>query len=158
MSKIIKVAAVLFIIVVIILWITPSTMPDLPELYSLKRVEEKIILTLKSNPSDKVTYEKTLLNNRLEELTYISHNKNYDLILTCSLRYAATAGQLTQYLLSNNMKNETVSTVQFFKQQQKAINKLYAGKDSNDNWKFVHDDFNYLTIYSQKLLHTKTSA
>ncbi|OGC47742.1 hypothetical protein A2886_01815 [candidate division WWE3 bacterium RIFCSPHIGHO2_01_FULL_42_13] len=139
---------------IILLLLSPQTNPDFPELYKVKRLQEKIFFTLQSTPLRKVVYYRTLLNTRVQELQNLVKNRNYDYILSSSLRYSTTAGNLTELILQNDLSDQIPPTLEQFKSHQEIFRFLlidYPTED-NDSWKYLQDDINYLTIYSGFLL------
>src|SRR5258708_138441 len=79
--------------------------PNLGPLFQFKRLQEKFYLSLRNSPETKLDYQKTLLNNRAQELRYLVETKNYRYILTSSLRYSATAGNITNLIADAGLKD-----------------------------------------------------
>lgn len=128
--------------------------PNVPPLFALKRIQEKIFLNLKSDPQEKTDYMIFLLNNRLEELRQQVNAKNYDYILPSASRYSTLAGQITDLIIENNMTDKIDPIKQTFLKHQKLLNDLYVIYPKNtDNWewKYIQDDYNYLKLYLDKL-------
>lgn len=142
----------LLILAISILWSTRA-LPNSEELYDLKRLQEKIFLRLKTNSNDKINYYNMLLDERLNELVSLIENRQFDYILTSSLRYSTTAGLLTEMIINRQMNDSIPAVQKKFKKHQKIIKELDDSypKDENEEWKFIQDDYNYLTIYSQQL-------
>jgi len=140
-------------------------MPDSP-LYKIKRLEEKVFAKFLTNPSSQLSYDKTLLSNRLREIQYLVDNREYHEFYMSSLRYSTTAGDIANLIFSRNMNSEKKKTVTMFKDQQNEIkkligerdayNKLVPVKDERGEWGFLQDDINYLTIYMKKLSPSHT--
>lgn len=138
--------------------LSQTASPDFPPLFALKRIQEKAYLSLKSNPIDRLEYMRFLLDNRLEELSNIVKNKNYDYVLNSSLRYSTTAGQVTELIISNNLRNYVDPIKQQFSNHQKVLNDvyvLYPKNTDNVEYKYIEDDINYLDIYLGKLTEMK---
>jgi len=133
------------------LFLAPQAHPDFPPLYKVKRLEEKVIEKTKHTPQARADYDAQLLQNRLEDIQYVTSNKEYGLFLGVSLRYGATAGTLRNFILTNRLHSKNSSTIQLFKTQQASIQKLLSKKGDQEEWKFIQDDVNYLTIYQQGL-------
>lgn len=140
------------------LLLSQKAAPNIPPLFSLKRVQEKVFLNLKSNPEQRVDYLVFLLNNRLYELDAVVKAKNYDYVLPSASRYSTLAGQITDLVIANNLKDKVPSLKQTFENHQKVLNDLYIFYPKNtDNWewKYIQDDVNYLKIYLDQLSKVK---
>ncbi len=127
--------------------------PSSVELYALKRLQEKFFMAIKTNPRDKIDYYNILLDKRLEELKAIIKNRESNLILSSSLRYSTTAGLMTEIIRSNLLTDVVSPTKEKFKKHQEILKNLDDSypKDEGEEWKFIQDDYNYLSIYSQQL-------
>jgi len=151
------------IFVLIILSLTlvssQSANPNDELIFGLKRVQEKAFLKTISDPRQRVEYMRTLLENRLKELTSVVVNKKYDFVLKSALRYSTLAGQITELIEANNLKDLTESTKMQFNEHYKKLESLYVFYPKNipDNveWKYIQDDYNYLKIYLDKLSKLK---
>lgn len=130
-----------------------STTPNHKNLYGLKRFQEKLFMTVKSKPEDRVNFYLILLDERLSELKFLVENRYFDYILTSSLRYSTTAGLLTRVIIDHQLSDLAPVIQQKFEEHQRIIKILDDSypKDENEEWKFVQDDFNYLAIYSRQL-------
>lgn len=124
-------------------------MPD-SFLFPLKRWEEKIVLNFDQNPRDEISYNLHLLNRRLSEVSYIASKKEYPLFYPTSLRFASLAGDITNISLANG-KVEKSTILQEFKKDSSTIQKILSQKNATEEWKYICDDNNYLSIYSSKL-------
>jgi len=80
--------------------------PDFVPLFNLKRLQEKVFLNTKPSPESKVEYMTFLLNVRLDEIKYILSRKKYDYLLSTSLRYSTLAGETTELIIANNLKDQ----------------------------------------------------
>lgn len=133
--------------------------PDIPPLFALKRIQEKVFLKLQSSPENQVKYMSSLLNIRLEELQNIVKNKSYDYVLKSSLRYSTLAGQITDLIIANNLTNQAGAIKEQFLSHRGFLDTLYViyPKNIPDNveWKYIQDDFNYLGLYLDKLSKIK---
>lgn len=130
-----------------------SAQPSSVELYALKRLQEKFFMAIRISPRDKVDYYNILLDKRLEELKTVIKNRESNLILTSSLRYSTTAGLMTEIIKSNRLIDVINATQEKFKKHQEVLKKLddTYPKDEGEEWKFIQDDYNYLSIYLQQL-------
>ena len=132
-----------------------SSSPNNPPLFALKRIQEKIYLKLKSNPGERLDYMIYLLNNRLDEMRVLVNSQSYSYILPTSLRYSTLAGQITDLIISNNLKDKVDTTEQIFASHEKVLNDLYViypkNIPDNEEWTYTQDDYNYLKIYLDKL-------
>lgn len=134
--------------------------PNVPPLFALKRVQEKVYLKLKSNPEARLDYMVFLLNNRLYELDAVVKGKNYGYVLSAASRYSTLAGQITDLIITNNLKDKASSIKQIFENHYKTLVDLYVFYPKNDpennhEWKYIQDDYNYLKIYLDKLTSVK---
>lgn len=128
--------------------------------YGFKRAQEKLFLSLKFTPSQKIDYYDSLLSKRLKELEYLTNNKKTYLLWQSSLRYAATAGEVTDVIINNNLHDKANQFVEKFKQHQEIVNNLltnYPGDldPMEENSKFLTDAINSLTSYIDKLSQVK---
>lgn len=144
--------AVIFLLTVGIL-LSDQALPSSPELYSIKRLQEKIFMIVRTDPLDKVSYYDLLLDKRLEEIISIIENRDFNLILSSSLRYSTTVGLMTELIISNHMVEASNIAVDKFRKHQEIFKKLDDDfpKDEGQEWKFIQDDYNYLGIYIQQL-------
>lgn len=128
--------------------------PDQSLLFGLKRIQEKVFLATRSNPSDRVDYMSSLLETRLQELQTQVNNKSYGYILPSASRYSTLAGQITDLVVSNNLTERVGSVRNQFLSHQKVLDEVYIIYPKNtDNWewKYIKDDYNYLGLYLEKL-------
>ena len=126
-------------------------MPDVSLLYNIKRVEEKIIVTFIFSPRQKLEYNIELLKDRFDELKYVINNKDYSLFLSSSLRYSSSVGDITNLVTAKNLVQNKQTILQVLTQQKKEIDTLLKNDDGTNDWKFIQDDSNYITIYSAKI-------
>lgn len=142
------------VILVLSLILSQTANPDFPPLFALKRIQEKVFLSLKSNPQDRLDYMRILLNTRLEELNNQVKRQSYSHILPSASRYSTLAGEITDSIIANNMKDQVAPTQDQFTQHKKVLNDIYVIYPKNtDNWewKYIQDDINYLGIYLDQL-------
>lgn len=146
------------IIIVFALIFSQNANPDNPTLFGLKRVQEKVFLSLKSGPKDQLEYMSALLDNRLGELSSVVRNKNYNYVLRSASRYSTLAGQMTELLIANNLNGYSDSIKNQFLNHQKVLYDLYVLYPKNfddEEYKYIEDDINYLKIYLEKLSEVK---
>jgi len=140
---------VLAILAVLLLGLmfSEKTDPAFEALWLIKRSEEKVYTKFKTG-QDRIDYNYVMLNRRLKELESLVAGKNYNFILSASLRYSTTAGQLTE------MVTDTHKLAMIFMEQRKVLQELLDKypKDVNEEWKYIQDDINYLDIYLDKLV------
>lgn len=140
-------------IVAILLIASRNATPLTPTSFQVKRLQEKIFMKLKPTPQAKFRYYSFLLNERLKDLSAVAGDDDPSYILTTSLRYSTTAGELSDLIKSNNLTDQIPGVLILFNNHQKSISALVASypKDFNEDWKFLQDDINYLEIYSSML-------
>lgn len=150
---------VILAIIALLLLLSLKANPDMPPLFALKRVQEKVFFEFKSTPRDRVDYMSSLLESRLQELQNVVKNKSYDDVLKASLRYSTLAGQITELIETNNLTEKVEIVRDQFLNHQKILDALYVAYPKNipDNveWKYIQDDFNYLGLYLDKLEKVK---
>lgn len=150
---------VILAIIALLLLLSLKANPDMPPFFALKRIQEKVFLTTKSAPRDRVDYMSSLLESRLQELQNVVKNKSYDDVLKASLRYSTLAGQITELIETNNLTEKVEIVRDQFLNHQKILDALYVAYPKNipDNveWKYIQDDFNYLSLYLDKLEKVK---
>ncbi|OGE44359.1 hypothetical protein A3B45_03720 [Candidatus Daviesbacteria bacterium RIFCSPLOWO2_01_FULL_39_12] len=132
--------------------------PDFVPLFNLKRLQEKVFLNTKPSPESKVEYMTFLLNVRLDEIKYILSRKKYDYLLSTSLRYSTLAGETTELIIANNLKDQAEPLKNQFLYHKQILHDLYVSYPKNtDNveYKYLEDDINYLDIYLNKLSRLK---
>ncbi len=155
-----KLAAIIFLVVAAIILLASNGANPHRIDYGFKRAQEKLFLTLKFSPEQKIDYYETLLNKRLGELEYLTYNKKTYILWSSSLRYAATAGEATNLIIQNNLVREANKFVVIFQNHQSQINDLltnYPGDldPTENNSKFLEDAINSLTSYIDKLSQVK---
>lgn len=151
----IKLAAILIsAIAALSLIFSQSATPDNKLLFGLKRVQENLYLDLKTNNEEKLDYMIYLLDRRLVELDRMVRNESYCCILNAALRYSTLAGQITENLETNNLKDKISSVIEQFKNHKKVLQEtyiIYPKNMDNFEYKYIEDDINYLDIYIDKL-------
>lgn len=136
------------------LLLTRYVNPDFPPLFNLKRLQEKTFLNFQVGLEAKVKYMSFLLEIRLGEIKHLVENKQYVFLLDASLRYSTLAGEITDLIISNNLKSQLEPTKNQFLYHKQILNNLYILYPKNtDNveYKYLEDDMNYLDIYLNKL-------
>lgn len=110
-------------------------------------------MQMKSSPEQKADYMSGLLDERLAELKYLVENRRIGYILSSSLRYSTTVGNLTNLIKENNLSDKIPAVQVQFKEHEKTVEGLVAICQKNDNTecKYIRDDANYLKIYSSQL-------
>lgn len=149
-KRIIISGIILCILIVVCLYYATVSMPDSP-VYPLKRLEEKAMFKLGSSRSKQISYNEMLLNRRFQELQYVLSLREYPLFLSSSLRYSTTAGDITDMIISDKDVAEAKNALHIFAKQRGELKHFVAKKDTQNDWKFIQDSANYLTIYSNKL-------
>ncbi len=94
---------IILLVLLVSLLASRNANPDSP-FFALKRVQEKVFLISKISPKQKIEYLSLLLDNRLQELSEPVRAGNHKFVLLSAQRYSATAGQITDLIISNNLK------------------------------------------------------
>jgi hypothetical protein len=141
-----------FIAIIILVFMNVSVAnPESSIFFNLKRLYEKTQLIVKVRPTDKLHYQYKLLDNRLAELSFIIDNKISSCVLSTSLRYSTTLGQITDLIIYNNMTYEVPIVTEKFDKQLIMIKNLINKYPKDDSeFKYLVDDKNYLEIYINK--------
>lgn len=119
--------------------------------FSFKRLQEKIMLVLFSfSAQSKLDFQKDLLSKRLAELKYVVDNKDISNLQTTSQRYYSQAGQLTEFVLKNNLdkhglKDQLSSHLLVLEVLKKQYN------DTTAEWRFLEHDVDYIKAYIKQL-------
>lgn len=119
--------------------------------FSFKRLSEKLKLSLLFYSSkSKYNYEKDLLNRRLAELKYVVDNKDISNLQTASQRYYTQAGELTQFVLKNDLdKKDFKGLLNNHLSYIRELKKQY--NDNTAEWRFINHDEGYISIYISQL-------
>lgn len=129
--------------------------PNWNILYKVKRLQEKTYFNFKSDPAGKADYLSLLLDKRLVELENLTNDEKYQYLLSSSLRYAATAGELTDLVKVNNLDNKMPDLKSKFTSHKVRLQYLLdvypKDIDGNVEHKYLIDDINYLDLYLAKL-------
>lgn len=131
-----------------------SINPDQETFYKAKRFEERVILSLMPTTDAKAEYRGTLLNKRLQELVNIGSGQKYDYFVPASQRYDTTAGELTQLIVTNNLKGRAKPTQEEFTKHKVVIKYLLEHHVSDkfpNLWAMVGGTLDYLDLYSTEL-------
>lgn len=149
--------SILFVIFIVSFLLSQNANPNSLFLYNLKRLQEKTILKLMVSPQNNLGYQTKLLEKRLNEIVTITNLNEHSFILKSSLRYSTTAGQITEYILKNNMRDNISSTQDILKRHHDVLQAVVDKypKDLDVEWKFIQDDINYIDIYSKMLRQSK---
>ena len=69
------------------------------------------------------------------------------------MRYSTNAGEITESIIKNDMKQNIPATLDLFSQHSEIFKGLLEKypKELNEEWKYIQDDINYLEIYSRML-------
>lgn len=148
------ISIILLVVISASLLLSVNANPDMPPLFALKRVQEKVFLKFKSNPIDKVDFMSNLLDSRLSELQNVFDHKSYDYILPAASRYSTLAGQITDLVVANNLTGKVDGLKNQFLSHQKIIDAIYVAYPKNTEnveYKYIADDVNYLKLYLDKL-------
>lgn len=150
-----QVAAIAILAIIFLsLILAKNATPDNPNLWGLKRIQEKVFLDLKSNPEEKLEYMRALLDIRLKELKDQVNNQSYGYILPSSQRYHTLAGQITEMVLANNLGDKVNPIKNQFNNHIKVLEEIYViypKNTENEEYKYIEDDINYLKIYLDQL-------
>jgi len=143
----------LLTVLAIALLLSNKAFPNSSNLYNLKRLQEKSFLALRTTPQAKVEYYNSLLDERLNELTFLVDNRHSSYLLTSSLRYSTTAGRLTELISSYKLTESVDPARNKFLKHQETIQNLIDSYPTNENngGKFIQDSYNYLSIYLDML-------
>ncbi len=126
--------------------------PDNSSSYKVKRLKEKVTLIFKFSAKAKSAHLSKLLAKRMDELTYIVENKKMFYFEKATLRYSATAGQLSEVIVAKSLKSEAGSAKEQMEAYIPQIEKLQENFSSDSaEWRFLQDDINSLKIYIDKL-------
>ena len=147
----IKVGTILLLLILIGILLSLTNMNPSSSLYSLKRGQEKVFLSLKPTAEAKADYLSTLLDERLEELSKLVENGRSSYLTSASLRYSTTVGELTNLINDNNLpqKDQIIKKLNRHKNEMKRLIEIYPADDTEH--KYLIDDLNYLNIYLEKL-------
>lgn len=149
----IKLGLIVFLIILIFsLFLSAKATPS-SMFFPFKRLQEKIFLKLKPNVPSQVEYLSYLLDTRLQELKSMVDSKDYSTILDASLRYSATAGNITDIILNNKLATQGQAFKNKLIDQKKELQGILNAYpvDLNTERKYIEDDLNYLSIYIDKL-------
>lgn len=125
--------------------------PDNTFSYSIKRLQEKIMLLILSLSSDaKANYYAGLTNKRLAELEYIIEKKDMGNFEVATKRYYTTLGDFYNFISKDkDTKSLFDKRTSSHRQVLERLRDFYDGTTAE--WRFIQDDINYLSIYSEKL-------
>lgn len=149
---------VVLLIIAVSLVLSRNSNPDNPPLFGLKRAQENVFLSLKTNPRSKTEYLSAILDSRLKEFENIIKNESYGYMWTSSLRYSTFAGQITDLIIANNLTEMKEPIKKQMEEHKKKLDVMYVAYPKNtDNveWKYILDAINYLNAYLDKLKEIK---
>lgn len=132
--------------------------PDSTLTFGLKRMQEKVFLSIKSDPHSRLDYMSNMLDNRLEELSNSVKDKKYDYVLPSASRYSTLAGEMTDLIISSNLTAKINPVKNQFATHAKILQDLYTMYPKNIDsveYKYIEDDINYLKLYMDKLAGIK---
>ncbi len=157
-SNLKKILIIVLGLVAAALLLSNQANPDSP-LFGVKRAQEKIFLTISSSPDKKAKYYSSLLDKRFEEINFLVKSKKTNLLWSASLRYSATAGELSKLIIDNNLTSYVPKTIEKFKFHQVVFKNLdddnFPNRLANENWKYLQDASHYLDQYIIKLSHAQ---
>lgn len=149
---------VVLLIIAVSLLLSINSNPDNPPLFGLKRAQENVFLSLKTNSQDKVNYLSAILDSRLKEFENVIKNESYGYMWTSSLRYSTFAGRITDLIIANNLTDMVEPIKKQMEEHKKKLDVMYVAYPKNtDNveWKYILDAINYLNAYLDKLTKVK---
>jgi hypothetical protein len=150
--KVIFFATTIVAIIILVLMNVSVANPRSGVFYNLRRLYEKVQLSIRVDPVDKIHYQYRLLDRRLAELSFIAGSGASPYVLSTSLRYSTTLGQITDLIVQNNMTDEVLTAKEKFDMQLTIVENLINKYPKDDSeFKYVVDDANYLEIYINKL-------
>lgn len=151
MNKILTGLLIMIVVLTGVYYLSKDALPTSSLFYG-KRVTENIILATKQNPAERADYYAHLLDVRLHELTVLFEKKEFDTLISASLRYSTNAGRLAETVASNNLSDHVQKTKEQFDDHKQVLQTLADGyQEQDDRWKFIIDAKNYLDIYEQQL-------
>lgn len=134
-----------------IFWKSETFMPD-SNFYNFKRIFEKGKMATLRTPEAKTEYSMYLINERFEEIEHVIEKKEYDLVLSTSLRYSTTAGETVEIVRAHNLTAFRKPIEQTFATHKK---KFAHYEDTviveGGHLGFLRDAINYLDLYSENL-------
>ncbi|MCR4263676.1 MAG: DUF5667 domain-containing protein [Candidatus Roizmanbacteria bacterium] len=151
MKKLFTTILVLLVGSVVLYYLSQDVTPA-SSLFYVKRISENLILATKINPQDRSDYYADLLDERLNELQELYDQKEYDLIISASLRYSTVAGRLTETIKKHNLNDKSSQVKEQFSKHKQMLQSMADNYDEEDDrWKFIIDAKNYLDIYEKEL-------
>lgn len=157
-SNLKKILIIILVLIAISLLLSNSTNPDAP-FFGIKRLQEKVFLSFSLTPEKKADYYLSLLDKRLEEINYLIRNNKTDHLWSASLRYSATAGEISKLIVDNKLTSYASKAIEKFKSHQKAFKNLddtFPNRFESENWKYLQDGVNYLDQYINQLSKAQT--
>lgn len=149
MVKVLGVLVFTFLFTVCVFFFSRDV-PPASGFYPFRRLSEKLLLMTKQDAKDKIAYQRYLVDARLEDFRDTLRGTNDNDRLSASLRYAATAGELTAMVEAYDSSREKTLVLQQFSRQLKVLKAeetAYSGHDK----KYVEDAVHYLEHYTEEL-------
>ena len=121
--------------------------------YNLKRFKEKVALTIfYRSPIKKTNFLKDLLQKRMAELKHVVDFKEASYLESSSQRLSATAGKITEVIVTNRIDSEKEILKKTFSEQITLLEQLQNNYEYDSaQWMFLKWDIDYLKLYSEKL-------
>ena len=146
-------AIIILIVLVISLLFSSNANPD-SIFFGVKRLQEKVFVTFKSDPKDKAEYLSALLDTRIKEFENIIKNESYSYMWSSSIRHSTFAGQMTETIISAHLTDMVEPAKKQLEEHKNKLNALYVAypkNTSNVEWKYILDAINYLNAYLDML-------
>lgn len=122
--------------------------------YGLKRFKEKLYLIFLFYSKDqKIGYYSELTARRLAELKYVVENKDMANFENATTRYFVIVGQFTEFLTKNGSAGQRSRAIKSLSPHifvLEGLRDTFEGQEKAE-WRFIQDDINYLTIYTDRL-------
>jgi len=120
--------------------------------YQFKRVWEKMYFLMLFQPQEKLSYEKTLYDERLSELSYVVGNNLLAEVENSTKRFSYQSGSLESEIIKQNKAEEKKSLIKKFANDMELLAKLRDHFHANSSlWLFIQFDIDTLKILSDQL-------
>lgn len=121
-------------------------------LYNLKRVGENIESAFQFSNEAKANNYIMLAKRRKSEIEQVYKEEQYQHILITSLRYVATTGNASEFMVANNLSDQAHTLQQMMEKDIQSFEKMSAGlPEDNEDGRFFTDAINYTRANIQKL-------
>lgn len=121
-------------------------------LYNLKRLYENITMSIQFSDEKKSEYYLSLVEKRMAELERVYAEEQYQHLLITSLRYAATTGNATEFMVSQALDEDAaqlkIMMTNYVKRFEILRSKL---PEENEDGRFLTDAINYTNANIQKI-------